>query len=71
MFGNVRCRHDVRTRPQVIIALRRECAAISQNDIRANIGSMCRSFTPVCGLTEAIPLIKHSVTFKNDPYPVL
>ena len=22
---------------------------------------------PVCGLTEVIPLIKHSVTFENDP----
>ena len=26
---------------------------------------------PVCELTVAISLIKHSVTFKNDPYPVL
>ena len=25
---------------------------------------------PVCELTVAISLIKHSVTFKNDPYPV-
>ena len=68
---NVKCRHDIRTRPQMIIALRRECAAISQNDIRAIIGSMRRRCTPVCGLMEAVPLIKQSVTFKNDPYPVL
>ena len=26
---------------------------------------------PVCSLREAIPLIKYSVTFKNDPYHVL
>ena len=38
--SNVRCRHDVRTRPQMIIALRREWAAISQNDISAIIGSI-------------------------------
>ena len=38
----VRCRHDVRTRPQMIIALRRKWAAISQNDIRAIVGSMRR-----------------------------
>ena len=38
--SNARCHHDVRTRPQMIIALRRKWAAISQNDIRAIIGSM-------------------------------
>ena len=26
---------------------------------------------PVCGMMEAIPLIKHSVTFTNYPYPLL
>ena len=42
---NVRSRHDVRTRPQMIAALRREWAAIPQNEIRTTIGSMRRRCT--------------------------
>ena len=37
---NVRCDYDVRTRPQMITTLRREWAAIPQNDIRTIIGLM-------------------------------
>ena len=39
---NVRCCHDVRARPQMVAPLRREWAAIPQNDIRSIIGSMRR-----------------------------
>ena len=58
---NVRCHHGVRKHHQRITALRLEWAAIPLNGIRIIIGLMRRW----CMLTEAIALIKHSVTFKK------
>ena len=65
----LKCRHDVRTHPQMITALCRKWAAIPKNDTRTIIGSM--RALPVCRLTDVIPLLKHSVTFENDPCPVI
>ena len=36
---NARSRHNVRKRPQMIVTLRREWAAIPQNDIKIMVGS--------------------------------
>ena len=61
---------------QIITALRREWAAIPQNDIRIIIGLIRRRCTACMvgggggGAGEAMHLIKHSVTFKNAPSPV-
>ena len=67
----MRYNYNVRPRLQMITALGLELAAVPQNNIRT---IMVRFFTvalPVCKLTKAISLTKHSVTFKNDPCPVL
>ena len=72
MLGhNVRYHHDVRPRPKMITALHRAWAAIPLNDIRQLLVRCINGALPVCELTEGISLTKHSVTFKNDPYPVL
>ena len=42
---NAKCHNDVRTRPQMTTALRREWAAIAQNDIRTIIGLVRRRCT--------------------------
>ena len=72
MLGrDVRYHHDVRPRPQMIYALRRERVAIPENDIRTIIGLMRHRCTTLCEMTVAVSQTKYSVTFKNDIYPVL
>ena len=70
-YGITSSCNNVRTRPQLSAVLRHERGEITQNEIGTIICSMFHRCTGCVGLTEIIPLIKHSVTFKNDPYPVL
>ena len=72
MLGcNVRYHNDVRPRPQMITALRREWAAFPKMISEPLLVQCVTGALPVCELTEAISLTKHYVTFENDPYPVL
>ena len=67
MLGrNVRYFHDVRLRPQMITTLRREWVAIPEKD-RTIIGPMRHRYTTCMRADDC----QYSVTFKNDPYPVL
>ena len=68
---NVTYNHNVRPRLQRITALGLELVAVPQNNIRTILVRFLTVTLPVCELTEAISLTKHSVTFKNDPYLVL
>ena len=60
-------RHDVRTRPQMIVALRREWAAIPHNEIRAIIGLMRPGCAACMRADGGNTLIEHFVTFKMTP----
>ena len=68
---NVRYIHNVRPRLQRITALGLELAAVPQTKSEPLLVRFFTVTLPVCELTEAISLTKHSVTFKNDPYLVL
>ena len=68
---NVRYNYNVRPRLQRITALGLEPAGSPRTTSEPLLVRFFTVALPVCELTEAISLTKHSVTFKNDPYLVL
>ena len=68
---NTRSHDNVRTNHQMIAELRHNWERSPRMTKEPLLVRCYAGALPVCGLTEAITLIKHYVTSKNDPYPVL